>query len=114
VGDTKALDIDEARRRKLAAEAAMSELDLSVRRGELVEIEDVSQAVGEDYANVRAKLLGLPTKAAPQAAGMTDAGEIKTLLERIVTEALEELVSDGIYTQEGATEGEAGEPQAAA
>jgi len=114
VGDTKSLDIDEARRRKLAAEAALSELDLAVRKGELVEIESVASAVAEEYANVRAKLLGLPTKVAPQAIGITETAELQSLLESVVTEALEELVRDGVYSAEGATEAEGGEPQAAA
>jgi len=114
VGDTKSLDIDEARRRKLAAEAAMTELDLSKRKGELVEIEEVAAAVGDDYANLRAKLLSLPVKIAPQAVGIDDAAEIQALAESLIHEALEELVSDGIYAAEGADSSEASEPQAAA
>lgn len=116
VGDTKSLDIDEARRRKVAAEAALTELDLSKRKGELVEIEDVAESVGEDYANLRAKLLSLPVKVAPQAVGITDAIEVQSLIESLIHEALEELVSDGIYqsTAEGDSETEAGESQTAA
>jgi phage terminase Nu1 subunit (DNA packaging protein) len=116
VGDTKSLDIEEARRRKVAAEAALTELDLAKRKGELVEIEDVAQSVGEDYANLRAKLLSLPVKLAPQAAGISDAAELQDLAESLVHEALEELVSDGIYAgaAQGAGGTEADEPQAAA
>jgi len=111
VGDTKSLDIDEARRRKVAAEAALTELDLSVRRGELVEVEVVADTVGEDYANLRAKLLSFPVKLAPQVVGMEDAGEIQSLSESLIHEALEELVSDGLYERaaprpDGAEEGE--------
>ncbi len=118
VGDTKSLDIDEARRRKLAAEAAMVELDLAKRRGEVIEIEEVSGVIGDDYANVRAKLLSLPTKLAPQLIGIEDMAECKALIERGVSEALEELTADGIYSGEittGEDQGpEAGESQAAA
>jgi phage terminase Nu1 subunit (DNA packaging protein) len=116
VGDTKSLDLDEARRRKLAAEAAMSELDLAKRKGELIEIEEVAAVVGDDYANVRAKLLSLPTKLGPQLIGVEEPAEAMKLVERAVTEALEELTADGIYgsPEEGAEEPEAGEPQAAA
>lgn len=97
VGDTKSLDIDEARRRKLAAEAAIAELDVSKRKGEVVEIEAVAQAVGDDYANLRAKLLSLPVKLAPQAAILTEAKEVQDLAESLIHEALEELVSDGVF-----------------
>ena len=100
IGDTASLDIDEARRRKLAAEAAMVELDLSKRKGEVIEIESVAAVVGDDYANVRAKLLSLPTKLAPQVTGIEDLAECKALIERGVFEALEELTADGIYSGE--------------
>ena len=97
VGDTASLDIDEARRRKLAAEAALAEIEVSKKRGEVVEIEAVADAVGDDYANVRAKLLSLPTKAAPQLAIIEDSAEAQGVLEKLVHEALEELTADGIY-----------------
>lgn len=116
VGDTKSLDIDEARRRKLASEAAMLELELAKRKGELVEIDAVAEAVGDDYANLRAKLLSIPVKLSPQIIGITQASEAQQMFEDLIYEALEELVSDGIYTgPEKGTEGaEESEPQAAA
>lgn len=118
LGDTSSLDIDEARRRKLAAEAALVELDLSQRRGEVIEIEEVAGLVGDDYANVRAKLLSLPSKLAPQMIGIEDPAECKALIERGVAEALEELTADGIYSGEisdDSDEGsEAGQSKAAA
>jgi phage terminase Nu1 subunit (DNA packaging protein) len=97
VGDTSKLDIEEARRRKEAAQAAMIELDLAKRRGEVVEIEEVADAVGDDYANLRAKLLSLPTKLAPQVAGLEDLAKCKAIIEKGVHDALEELVVDGLY-----------------
>lgn len=100
LGDTKQLNLDEARRRKVAAEAAMVELDLAKRRGEVIEIADVAGLVGEDYANLRAKLLSMPTKLAPIVATESDLAQCKALLERGVEEALEELTADGIYSAE--------------
>jgi phage terminase Nu1 subunit (DNA packaging protein) len=117
IGDTSSLDIDEARRRKLAAEAAMVELDLAKRKGEVIEIEAVAGVVGDDYANVRAKLLSLPTKLAPQLIGIDDVATCKALIERGVSEALEELTADGIYAGGADSEAagpETGESQAAA
>lgn len=102
IGDTSGLDLDEARRRKLAAEAAMVELDLAKRKGEVIEIDAVAGVVGDDYANVRAKLLSLPTKLAPQLIGIDDVATCKALIERGVSEALEEFTADGIYTNGGA------------
>ena len=118
MGDTSSLDIEEARRRKLAAEAALVELDLAKRRGEVIEIEEVAGVVGDDYANVRAKLLALPSKLAPQLIGIEDPAECKALIERGVSEALEELTADGIYSGESSDYedqgAEEGESQAAA
>lgn len=117
-GDTSQLDIEEARRRKMAAEAAMMELDLAKRRGEVLEVEAVAEVIGDDYANVRAKLLSLPTKLAPILVGIEDPAECLMLIERGVTEALEELTADGIYSGENSDwedQGtEEGESQAAA
>lgn len=62
IGDTDRMDIDEAKRRKIAAEAAMAELDLSVRKGELVEISEIEKAVGDNYASARAKLLNVTAR----------------------------------------------------
>lgn len=111
VGDTSQLDIEEARRRKLAAEAALAELDVAKKKGELVEVEVVAETVGDDYANVRAKLLSLPTKAAPQLCAIDDAAEVQSFLEKLVFEALEELTADGIYASvaPSADEAEEGE-----
>lgn len=117
VGDTKNLDFEEARRRKMAAEAAMTELDLAQRRGELIPIEEIANLVGEEYANVRAKLLAIPVKMAPLMLGLDDLANARGLLEDGLTEAMEELTADeqysGYESEEGAGEA-AQEPQAAA
>jgi phage terminase Nu1 subunit (DNA packaging protein) len=91
VGDVSTLDIEEARRRKLAAEAALSELDLSKARGELVSLEDVSTVWLEITTAARSQLLALPSKMAAIVAPLSDPAEIRTLLEAEIEEALEEL-----------------------
>jgi phage terminase Nu1 subunit (DNA packaging protein) len=98
VGDVESLDIEEARRRKMAAEAALAELDLFTRRGDLIEVDLVAGLIGEEYANVRAKILAIPTKLAPQLQGVTSAVERQDLIERAIIEVLEELTADGIYS----------------
>ena len=117
-GNNDANDIDEAKLRKLAAEAAMAELELGKRRGELVEMEEMLDILGTQLANVRQKLLSMPTKAAPQAIAIKDAVEMETLLEEFVVEALEELSADGFGNEEDIDEensgSQSGESQAAA
>jgi phage terminase Nu1 subunit (DNA packaging protein) len=98
VGDTQSLDYEEARRREMAAKAALLELDLAQRRGQLVEVEHIADLVGEEYANVRARILGLPTRLAPQVAGVSSLPELRAIIEAGITEVLEELTADGIYS----------------
>lgn len=119
VGDTSQLDLEELRRRELAAKAAMLELDLAHRRGQLVEVEYIADLVGEEYSNVRARILGLPTRLAPQVTGVSSLPELREIIEAGITEVLEELTADGIYsgytsTESGDTDAEAGESKAAA
>jgi len=118
LGDVSSLDIDEARRRKLAAEAALTELDLSHRRGELIEVELIADLVGDEYANVRAKILALPTKLAPLLLGVASLAEARGIIEAGIIEALEELTADEIYsgsiTDESDQEPEESESKAAA
>jgi phage terminase Nu1 subunit (DNA packaging protein) len=117
VGENRQVDFEEARRRKMAAEAAMSELDLAQRRQELVPVEDIAAIIGEEYSNLRAKLLAIPTKLAPQLQGVEELSEAKAVIELAITDAMEELTADGMYSGYGVEEGdsqEEGEPKAAA
>lgn len=91
VGDTSQLNIDEAKRRKTAAEAALAELDLAERRGHVARVDVVMQIIGDQLSNCRAKLLSLPTKAAPLMVPLTDMIECREVLDGLVREALNEL-----------------------
>lgn len=95
VGDTSELDIQEARRRKTAAEAALVELDLALRKKEIVKIETISEIVGDEYANCRAKLLAIPSKLAPALEITEGIPEKRDIIEAAIVEALQELASDG-------------------
>jgi hypothetical protein len=105
---TQSGTIDEARIRKITADAALAELQLERERGEVVRIEDVAKAIGDEYAAVRAKLLSIPTKLAPRIALEDGEAACRDLLAREITEALNELIGGGFE------EGSPGEPEAAA
>ena len=55
------VSLDEARRRKLIAEAELAELELQKERGEVVSIEETEKSWTEVLGAVRAKILALPT-----------------------------------------------------
>lgn len=95
-GDIAMMDMEEARRRKLAAEAATAELALARAKDEVVEVELVSKVVGNGLAAVRARLLQIGAKIAPQAEIAPDATAIKELVDDAIYEALDEISGDAL------------------
>jgi hypothetical protein len=67
-------------------------MENAIERGELVYIEDVAKRFEEGLSKVRAKLLSIPTKIAPEAAAAENAKEVQRLIENAIIEALNELV----------------------
>lgn len=102
IGNQDAIDLEEAKRRKMAAEAGLAELELMKEQGYLVEIEKVAQDFGEQLTNFRAKMISIPSKCAAQIYTADNVQEIKSILEDAITEALNEIRGVG----QGNTEGE--------
>jgi hypothetical protein len=82
---------DEARTRKINAEAEISELELDKIKGALVLAEDVAKAWMDVLGALKGKLLSIPTKAAPIVAAESDAAMCQSILEDTINEALQEL-----------------------
>lgn len=82
---------DEARTRKMNADAEIAELELAKIRGTLCLTTDVVAAWETVLHACRAKFLAMPTKMAPVLANVSDTASIKEHLENAVREALEEL-----------------------
>lgn len=91
LGDTAAIDIEEAKRRKLAAEAELAETELHQVRGRLIELEEVEKTWSELFAACRARLLSLPSKLSPEVFAADSVTEVKGILKAGVIEALNEL-----------------------
>lgn len=91
IGDTSKLDIEEARRRKTAAEAALAELDLAKQRGEVVSLAVIANVIGDQLSSCKARLLSIPSKVSPLIAATVDVQECRDLLESAVREALDEI-----------------------
>ena len=85
------ISLDEARRRKLIAEAELAELELEKERGEVVDIEATEKSWSDVLGNVRAKILALPTTIAPVVSVEDDQKIVKELLTKAVEQALTEL-----------------------
>lgn len=82
---------DEARTRKVNAEAQIAELELAKVRGELVVADDVVQAWDDVLSALKGKLLSIPTKAAPVVSVESNTGACQGILEDLINEALQEL-----------------------
>ena len=84
---------DEARTRKVAAEAEIAELELAKIRNDLAIVEDVVKAWRDVLAAMKAKLLAIPTKVGPSLASEDDASLIQLRLEDEIKECLDELAT---------------------
>jgi phage terminase Nu1 subunit (DNA packaging protein) len=86
------VDFDEARRRKMAAEAEQAELETAQMRGELVPVDAVAKIMSDQIAACRARLFAIPAGMATILVSATDATEVQSLLEGSIREAAEELI----------------------
>lgn len=115
IGEIAQIDEGEARRRKIAAEAAMAELNLAREEGKAVGIADFEAAGAAMIGAARARFLGLGGKVGPVVALNSDPAECKALIDEAIHEALQELSefeADICTESRGATESESGDAQA--
>jgi len=89
----EAIDLNEARRRKEVANAALAELELGERQGELVAVREVEARLTNLFGSCRTKLLGIPARAAQRDPTLTRPQ--LTLLDALLREALEDLANGG-------------------
>jgi len=69
-------------------------IENSIKRGELVYVNDVVQTWADHIASARAKLLAMPTKLAPQLVSQSNANVIATRIREEIDAALDELSED--------------------
>lgn len=110
---------DEARTRKVTAEAEIAEIELKKVKGELVVAEDVVSAWNDVLGALKSKLTSLPSKGAPVVSSETESAICQKILEDLVYEALEELSNydpkiDPTKTSGGTSEAVDGDAKAAA
>lgn len=84
-------DIDEAKRRKMAAEAELAELEVARARGELMTTETYALRFADACARVDARLVNLPPRLAGVVVGVESVTEALARIEPLVEEARDEL-----------------------
>lgn len=82
-------DIEDAKKRKLTAEAETAELELARMRGQLVLVEDVVKEQARVYDHMRAKILATSAKAAPAMVGLRSIAEAQVRVEAVMRELME-------------------------
>ena len=92
-------DIAEEKTRLTKAQADKAELEVSELEGQLIPAQLVQDTWTDMVANVRSKLLGLPSRIAHQVIAMETYPEAEQLIKENVHDALSELAENGIPTK---------------
>lgn len=87
----KPASFEDARSRKMAAEAELAEIELAKARADALTIADLEAIVSKDYAQVRGRLQSLTGRIAPLVVGTKTVADATALVEPIVREVMEEL-----------------------
>lgn len=88
------LDPQQERARLTFHQANLAALEERHRTDELIEISQAAEVFGAECANIRARLLALPHKVAPELAVETDTAKVFSTLQEHIYDALRELSSD--------------------
>lgn len=99
--EVSSIDAEDAKRRKLAAEAALAEHELAVKQGLVAAIADWQAAMAAMIGAARAKLLPIPAKLGPMVAVESDPVVCEEILDTAIAEVLTELSIDGIPDDPG-------------
>jgi phage terminase Nu1 subunit (DNA packaging protein) len=93
------LDEHTSRRRKLAAEARLAELELATKNGEFIRRSDIVRDFSQLVIAARTRFLEIPSKLAPQLAAEKDPVVCQAIIDGAISEALEELGNYGTRPQ---------------
>jgi hypothetical protein len=79
------------KRRKLAAQADLAELELAKRRAELMTVAQYTRLVADTFGRVRAILLAMPPRLAAAGVGHQNERDAQAALDPLVYEVIDEL-----------------------
>lgn len=97
IGDTSAVAEDELRRRKLAAETTIAEIEAAKKRGEVATLDEIERVWRDSILELRTRIRLIPSRVAGLITGLSDETEIKAVLLDEVDQsltALSELSAD--------------------
>lgn len=91
LGNTKDVEFEEARRRKIAAEAGILEIELQQKRREVISTEEVAHGLSHAYLTLKQRLRTIPERVVPQLIAEDDEQICRELLLNEIDDALLEL-----------------------
>lgn len=93
-GDDNAPNLNRATALEKHYKAKLAKLAYEEKAGTMVRIEAVAEVVDREYSRVRARLLAIASKLAPEVALSDDVAACRTAIELAVNDALSELAAD--------------------
>lgn len=90
-GRERPADFEEAKTRKMQAEAELAELTLEEKRGEVVGVGVFREEVQRVVQTVRAQLLAVPGRMAPRTAGVASLADSQQAWDAAIRDVLREL-----------------------
>lgn len=85
------VELEEARRRKMVAEALLLELELDIKRRDLIPAKDIHEAIAIRYTSIKQRLRAIPARISSAIVGIEDELECRHLLLEEIDSALLEL-----------------------
>lgn len=85
----------EQRVRKMRIDADLRDIELAKQRGQIVSIADVEREMSDMALTVKARIMAVPPRVAPDLLGETSRVMVQAKLEKALKEALRELASRG-------------------
>ena len=86
--DAELISSDEAKRRKLIADAQLQEIELAKKRGEVVELAEMQKELAAQMIELRASMRRVPERCVLRLVGESDESVIKKVLLSEIDDAL--------------------------
>ena len=91
IGDTSTADADELKKRKLAAETTLVEIEVAKAKGEVAYIDDVAKELFARTLAAKTRMRNVATRVVSQIIGETNESKIKDIITDEIDYALSEL-----------------------
>jgi len=88
------LTLEEARLKKLSAEAAIQELELAKRQGAVVDLEEIEQDLINKMTLLRTGMRAIPERVVLQLIGLKDEVKIKQIILKEIDDVLKRALED--------------------